>query len=91
MPGAVNDSKPVAITIKSQPDIGPLSCHPRDQRLQVFRLAGVGMMVGKCAVHLAVHLFHLMPEGAKELRGNYAGHAVATVDDYLQRRAACGC
>ena len=91
MPGAVDDAEAITITVKSQPDIGLLSFYPRDQSLQVFRLAGVGMMVGKRAVNFAIHLFHVVPEGAEELRRNHTGHAVAAVNDYLQCRAVRGC
>ena len=84
MPGAVDNAKPVSITVKSKPDIGLHLFYPGDQRFHVFRLTGIGMMVGKCAIDVAIHFLDVMTQGAKQLWGDIARHTVAAIDDDLQ-------
>ena len=87
MPGAVDNAKPVSITVKGKPDIGLPRCYPGDQRLHVFRLTGIGMMVGKCPIDVAIHFLDLVAQGAKQLRGDITRHTVAAINDDLQARA----
>ena len=72
----------ITVAIKSQADVGFLAFNLGDQVGEVFRLAGIGMVVGEVAVHFAVQRNHRAAQRLNQLRGDHAGHTVTAVDHH---------
>ena len=81
---AGDDAQTVAVAVKGQAEFSVASLESGNQIAQVFGLAGVGVVVGKIAVHFAKQLGHLAANGAQNGRGRSAGHAVAAVHHDFQ-------
>ena len=54
-----DDTKPIAVAVKRQPQLGVTGLQRLNQVTEIFRFAGVGVMVRKVAVDFAKQLRHL--------------------------------
>ncbi len=78
--GLVDDAQAIAVAVPGDADAGFLGLHPVDQRLQVLRHRGVGVMIGEAAVHLAEEGGGVQPELLHRGDTERSGRAVARVD-----------
>ena len=79
-----HDTHAISITIKGKPYISIGFFDLGDQVHEVFRLAGVRVMVGEIAIHFAKEGGHITTQGFNQLGGDDPGHAVAAVHNDLQ-------
>ena len=77
---AGDDAQAVTIAIEGQAQLCARAGQSGDQILQVFRFAGIGVVVGKLPINLAEQLNDLAAQGAKDTGRRRTGHAVATVN-----------
>ena len=79
--GAVlgDNAQAVAVAIKGQSQLGIAVLQGIDQVAQVFGFAGIGVVVGKTAVHFGKQLGHFTAQRPKDGGGGSARNAVAAV------------
>ena len=63
-----HDAQPVAIAVKGQTQLSIGVFQRIDQIVQVFRFAGVRMVVGKVAIHFAEQLGYFATQSPKDVR-----------------------
>ena len=71
----------VAIAVKGQAEFSIGAFYFGNQLSEIFRFAGIGVVVGEVAIDLGVHLRHVAAQGAQHARGRCAGNAIAAIDD----------
>ena len=82
-----HDAQAVAIAIKCQAQLSTRGFESGDQVFQVLRLAGVWVVVGEVAVHLAEQLNHVAAQSAKDVRRSSTSNAVAAIDHHFHGAA----
>ena len=70
---------------QAMPRSAPAGAHPVFDQLAVLRQQWVRLVVGELSVGLEVHLVQLQPQAAQAGADHRPRHAVAAVDDDLQR------
>ncbi len=80
----VDDPDAIGVAVVGDPDVGADLENLGLQVLDVALVLGVGQVIRKAPVRLAVELGDLAPDPAQELGTVDAGHAVARVDHDLQ-------
>ena len=80
-----DDAQPVTVAVKGQAQFGITGLQCGDQVVQILRLARVGVVVGEIAVHFAEQLGYLAANRAQNGRGRCARHAIAAIDNNLDR------
>jgi hypothetical protein len=81
----VDDEAPVGVAVEGQAQVRPGLHDLGLQVAGVLRLDRVGLVVGEAAVELEVQLGGLQRQPGEDGRHGVAAHAVAGVDDDLQR------
>ena len=74
----------VAVAVKGQAQLGIGFLQGAEDVAQVFGLAGVGVVVGKAAIHVGEQLDDFAADGAQDAGGRCAGNAVAAVHHDFQ-------
>ena len=81
----VDEEAAVGVAVPGDAEVGALVEHPPDHELAVLGQQRVGLVVGKLAVGHPVGLGEVEPEALEQRSDHRARHAVAAVDDDLQR------
>jgi len=84
VPAVIDNADPIGIPVVTDAQIRLFRQNQLTQVLHVFRHGGVGQMVGKMAVRIAVERHYLMTQAAPQLRRDGAGSAVAGIDNHLE-------
>ena len=82
--GAGDHAKAIAVAVEGDAEVRVQPRHHLHQRLQVVRLAGVGMVVGEGAVDLAEQRGDFGANRLQHARADHAGNAVAGIHHHLQ-------
>ena len=85
MPCVVDEEAAVGVAVPGDPQVGAGLQHALDDQLAVLRQQRVGLVVGEGAVRRPIGLDQLQLQALQQRADHRAGHAVATVDDDLQR------
>ena len=84
LPVLGDDAQAVAVAVKGQAQLGIGFLQGAEDVAQVFGLAGVGVVVGKAAIHVGEQLDDFAADGAQDAGGRCAGNAVAAVHHDFQ-------
>jgi hypothetical protein len=85
-PRVVDEEAAIGVAVPRDPEVGPGLVHLVDDEAAVLLEQRVGLVVGEVAVGLPVGRDEVDPEALEQRADHRAGHAVAAVDDHLQRR-----
>ena len=69
----------ISVAIEGQTQFAVIAGKSIDQVMQVFRLRGIGMMVGEIAIHFTKHFGNGTAQLAIQGSGKIPGHAIATI------------
>ena len=84
----VDDEAAVGVAVEGEAEVGAGLAHPRLEVDDVLRVERVGLVVGERAVQLEVHRDEFERQALEDRGDGVAAHAVARVDDDLQRADA---
>ena len=89
-PRVVDEEAAVGVAVPGDPEVGALGEDPVDDELAVLGQQRVRLVVGELAVGVPVGLDQVEAEPLEQRPGHRARHAVAAVDDHLQRLTLAG-
>ena len=75
----------VAVAVEGDADFGVRLGQAADQVLQVFRMRGIGVVIGEVAIDVAEQFNHFAAQAAEQVARERAGDAIAAVDGDLDR------
>lgn len=81
----VDDEAAVRVAVEGEAEVGALGHDPGLEVHEVLRVEGVGLVVGEGAVEFEVHRYEVDGQVREDGGDGVAAHAVARVDDDLQR------
>ena len=82
----VDEEAAIGVTVPGDPEIGAAALDFGHDELPVLGQQRVGLVIGELPVGLPVGLDQIEPEPLEQRPDHRPGHAVAAVDDHLQRR-----